>query len=212
MSSNIIPKRNNRNKSQHAIAQDVVKRHVFLIDDDQLIRENLSTTLRDEGYEVQTFANPTEFLHADFSLFPAIILSDMVMPLMTGIELQAELNNRNSFIPFVLMSGESSVAQSVTAMKQGAIEFLVKPFEKRQLMEAIARGHDMHARQMHLSALLAKLTLRERQVFGLMVDGHANASLVEAMGISLPTAKQYKSEVMRKLGVKSLADLLLLVK
>ena len=189
----------------------VVNKHVFLIDDDEFIRANLSTTLRDADYEVHTFSNPIEFLQADLTLSPAVILTDMVMPYMTGIELQAELNKRSSFIPFVLMSGESSVSQSVTAMKQGAIEFLVKPFEKSHLLEAIVRGHQIHARKIHVNNLLAKLTPREREVFDMLIEGHGNSALVENLGISLPTAKQHKSEVMRKLDVKSLADLIRLI-
>lgn len=190
----------------------VVRRHVFLIDDDKFIRENLATTLRDAGYEVHLSANPIEFLNSDFQLSPAVILTDMIMPNMTGIELQAELNKRLSFIPMVLMSGESSVSQSVTAMKQGAIEFLVKPFEKQALMDAIVRGHDIHARKIHINQLLSRLVPRERQVFDLLLNGYGNAALAEALGIALPTVKQYKSEVMRKLEVNSFADLLLLVK
>lgn len=190
----------------------VVKRHIFLIDDDKLIRENLATTFRDAGYEVHLSANPIEFLNSDFQLSPAVILTDMIMPHMTGIELQAELNQRLSFIPMVLMSGESSVSQSVTAMKQGAIEFLVKPFEKQALMDAIARGHELHARKIHINQLLSRLVPREREVFDLLVNGYGNSALAEALGIALPTVKQYKSEVMRKLDVNSSADLLLLVK
>ncbi len=189
----------------------VVNKHVFLIDDDEFIRANLSTTLRDADYEVHTFSNPIEFLQADLTLSPAVILTDMVMPFMTGIELQAELNKRSSFTPIVLMSGESSVAQSVTAMKQGAVEFLVKPFDKEHLIEAIVRGHQIHARKIYVNNLLAKLTPREREVFDMLIEGHGNSALVQNLGISLPTAKQHKSEVMRKLDVKSLADLISLI-
>lgn len=211
MLPNPTPPKKSRNNEHTSAMNDVVKRHVFLIDDDELILFNLTTTLRDAGYEVHPFTNPTEFLNADFQFSPAVILTDIVMPHMTGIELQAEFNARLSCIPFVLMSGESSVSQSVTAMKQGAVEFLVKPFEKQALMDAIVKGHDIHFRKTHMKTMLAKLSPREHQVFDLLVAGHDNAGLVEALGISLPTAKQYKSEVVRKLGAKSLVDLIRLI-
>ena len=187
-------------------------RHVFLIDDDEFIRENLTTTLLDAGYQVHAFANPTEFLQAELQQWPAVILTDMVMPYMTGIELQAELNERASLIPLVFMSAESRVDQSVVAMKQGAIEFLVKPFEKQHLIEAIESGLVTHAKKIKLEQLLSQLTPRERQVFNLLGEGYSNAGLMDALGISLPTAKQYKSEVMRKLSAKSLVDIMNLSK
>jgi FixJ family two-component response regulator len=195
----------------HSDHPGITSCHVFLVDDDESIRLNLSITLRDAGFQVHTFENPNEFLQVDMSMSPAVILTDMVMPNMTGVELQAELNKRESIIPLILMSGKSSVTQSVLAMKQGAIEFLVKPFEKQALMDAIARGHDIHFRKTHMKTMLAKLSPRENQVFDLLVAGHDNAGLVEALGLSLPTAKQYKSEVVRKLGAKSLVDLIRLI-
>ena len=204
--------KNNALDSSIKNSNNVVSGRVFLIDDDELIRANLETTLLDANYHVHAFASATEFLQFEAQGGPAVILTDMVMPYMTGIELQALLNEQSSPVPFVLMSAESSVSQSVIAMKQGAIEFLVKPFSKQELIDAIERGLGMHARKINTDLKLSQLTPRERQVFDLLVDGHNNAGLMDALGISLPTAKQYKSEVMRKLDITSLVDLIQLIR
>ncbi len=118
-------------------------------------------------------------------------------------------------MPMIFISGESSVQQSVAALKQGAIEFLVKPFDRTALLSAVARGIALNLRQ-HQTAIentayesqLQTLSPRERQVFELLVAGFSNAELVKTLGISLPTAKQYKAEVMRKLKLHSLSELI----
>ncbi|MBT8633304.1 response regulator transcription factor [Polynucleobacter paneuropaeus] len=179
--------------------------------------ETLSGVLTFLGYQVHLFSNPLEFLKITIQVAPAIIITDMRMPDMSGVELQAELLKRGRQVPIIFISGESTVPQTISAMKQGAIEFLTKPFEREQLMQAVVRGLKQDAIEMHthlermaIEESLKGLAPRERQVFDLLSVGFNNAEIMARMGISLDTAKQYKSEVMRKLGLRSLSQLIAL--
>ena len=141
----------------------------------------------------------------------------MRMPNMSGVDLQAHLIQQGRQIPIIFISGESTLAQSITAMKQGAIEFLLKPFDREHLLAAVARGIEIDTqymqeflRQQELEEGLKSLSPREVAVFELLSQGYNNAEIVETLDISLPTAKQYKSEVMRKLNLRSLAQLIAL--
>ena len=191
--------------------------HIFVIEDDESMRETLSAILSFLGYQVHLFSNPLEFLKTTIQVAPAIIITDMRMPDMSGVELQAELLKRGRQFPIIFISGESTVPQTISAMKQGAIEFLTKPFEREQLMQAVVRGLKQDAIEMHthlermaIEESLKGLAPRERQVFDLLSVGFNNAEIMARMGISLDTAKQYKSEVMRKLGLHSLSQLIAL--
>ena len=191
--------------------------HIFVIEDDESMRETLSAILSFLGYQVHLFSNPLEFLKTTIQVAPAIIITDMRMPDMSGVELQAELLKRGRQVPIIFISGESTVPQTISAMKQGAIEFLTKPFEREQLMQAVVRGLKQdaiemytHLERMAIEESLKGLAPRERQVFDLLSVGFNNAEIMARMGISLDTAKQYKSEVMRKLGLRSLSQLIAL--
>jgi two-component system response regulator TtrR len=191
--------------------------HIFVIEDDESMRETLCGILKFLGYQVHAFSSPLAFLRNAIQVAPAVVITDMRMPDMTGVELQAELLKRGRPVPIIFISAESTVPQTITAMKQGAIEFLLKPFEREQLMEAVIRGLNQDAIEMHahlerlaLEESLKTLTPRTRQVFDLLSLGFNNAEIMAKMGISLDTAKQYKSEVMRKLGLRSMSQLLAL--
>lgn len=195
------------------------EKHVFLIDDDDSMRASISTLLRFVGYQVHDFSSARDFLQIEVHVAPAVIITDMRMPDLTGVELQSELQSRGRRIPMIFISGESTTPQVIKAMKGGAIEFLLKPFERERLLLAVAEGLEQDARFMRnymeattLEARLQSLTPRELEVFNLLSLGYNNAQIREALDISLPTAKQYKSSVMDKLNLNSLADLLALKK
>jgi FixJ family two-component response regulator len=192
-------------------------KYIFLIEDDDSMRKALSGMLEFVGYQVTAFSSASDFLKVSIQVAPAVIITDMRMPDMTGVELQAELVQRGRSIPIIFISGESTVQQTVTAMKQGAIEFLVKPFERDELLSAVIRGLEQDALNMHqyveqktLEEGLKTLAPREREVFELLSLGLNNAEIQEKLQISLPTTKQYKSEVMRKLNLRSLSQLIAL--
>ena len=195
------------------------EKHIFLIDDDDSMRTAISTLLRFVGYQVHDFSSARDFLQIEVHVAPAVIIADMRMPDLTGVELQSELQSRGRRIPMIFISGESTTPQVIKAMKGGAIEFLLKPFERERLLLAVAEGLEQDARFMRnymeattLEARLQSLTPRELEVFNLLSLGYNNTQIREAMEISLPTAKQYKSAVMDKLNLSSLADLLALKK
>jgi FixJ family two-component response regulator len=148
---------------------------------------------------------------------PAVIITDMRMPGMNGVELQSELLKRGRKTPIIFISGESTLPQTISAMKQGAIEFLIKPFERDQILSAIERGLEQDVAYMRFSSEQSALenslkssAPREREVFELLALGFNNAQIQEKLQIALSTAKQYKSEVMRKLNLSSLAELIAL--
>jgi FixJ family two-component response regulator len=193
------------------------EKHVFLIDDDDSMRTSIATLLRFVGYQVHDFASARDFLLSEVHVAPAVIITDMRMPDLTGVELQSELQSRGRRIPMIFISGESTTHQVIKAMKGGAIEFLLKPFERERLLLAVAEGLEQDARFMRnymevttLQARLKSLTPRELEVFNLLSLGYNNTQIRESLQISLPTAKQYKSAVMDKLKVSSLAELLAL--
>ena len=192
-------------------------KHIFLIDDDESMRTVLKGMLEFLGFQVYVYASTIEFLKISMKAAPAVIITDMQMPDMSGVELQAELLKRGRQIPIIFISGESTLPETISAMKQGAIEFLLKPFERDQLLSAVVRGLEQDIAYMRsyldqaaLEEGLRTLSRREREVFELLALGFNNSQIQEKLQISLPTAKQYKAEVMRKLNLNSLAHLIAL--
>lgn len=188
---------------------------IYLIDDDDSLRESLTQMLRFMGYQVKAFNSAKAFLIEPAQDIPAVVLTDMRMPDMSGVDLQAVLASRGRKIPIIFISGESSMTQAITAMKGGAIEFLQKPISREELLSAIARGMQIDISAMELvikktglEERLKTLSPRERQTFDLLAMGYNNTELVEALGVAMYTAKQYKNEVMRKLNLRSLAELI----
>jgi FixJ family two-component response regulator len=189
--------------------------HVFLIDDDHGVRAALSDLLRFAGYELSAWETAEQFLNEMPLHAPAVVLTDMRMPGLSGVEMHVELARRGRNFPVIYLSGESTVPQTVHAMKLGAFDFLTKPFSREQLLTVVASAMEqdriaMQAvlRRARFNQAQTELSPRERQVHDLLVKGFSNREVMDALGISLPTAKQYKSEVMRKLGVRSLSELM----
>jgi FixJ family two-component response regulator len=188
--------------------------HVYLIEDHDDLRIGLVKMLQNFGFVVYSFSKATEFLDASLNDSPAVIITDMRMPEMSGVELQATLLGQGRKTPILFISGESTVEQSVKAMKQGAFEFLIKPFSQNALLEAVRRGIEMDlvnkASAYAVASLdnrLNALSPREREVFWLLTKGYNNKQLVNELGVSLATAKQYKAQVIQKMGVRSISEM-----
>lgn len=189
--------------------------HVFVIDDDEALCKMIKIMLNKLGYSVHVYGNALAFFKAIPDVSLSIIITDMKMPLMSGIELQAELDRQGRNIPIIFMSGVASVGQSITAMKKGALDFLIKPFEREDLMvsvksafKLVEKNHRNSLRKIALEVALKTLTPREKVVFDLLIMGYNNVQIMKTLSISLPTTKQYKSAVMRKLKVSTLAELI----
>jgi len=191
------------------------KKYIFLVEDDDELRSDLERALQFCGYTIFSFANPEQFLLEFKPVVPAVLVTDMRMPKQSGVELQAELMSKGHKIPIIFISGESSDKQIVEAFKNGAFDFLLKPFSREAFLGAVAKAIEQDSvamqalvRKSQLTEALKALSPREREVFELLAKGYGNKELVDELGISLPTVKEYKSEVMYKLRLRSLAELI----
>jgi FixJ family two-component response regulator len=193
------------------------KKYIFLVEDDDELRSDLERALQFCGYTIYAFSNPEQFLNEFKPLVPAVLVTDMRMPKLSGVQLQSELIAKGHQIPIIFISGESLDEQIVKAFKNGAFDFLLKPFSREDFLGAVAKALEQDSvamqeviRKSQLAEALKTLSPRERQVFDLLAKGYGNKELVDELGIALSTAKEYKSEVMYKLRLRSLAELIAL--
>jgi FixJ family two-component response regulator/signal transduction histidine kinase len=187
---------------------------VFVIDDDPSVRRALERQLRSAGYLVETYGSAQEYLDRTPSAGVACIVTDLRMPGLSGLDLQASLTRARRAPPMVFISGHGDIPTTVHAMKAGAVGFLPKPFTKDELLaavaEALARSREREdARQEHaaLQARYDSLTPREREVFGLVAAGLLNKVIADRLGAAEGTVKIHRGRVMEKMGAASVADL-----
>jgi len=187
---------------------------VFIVDDDPSIRRSLERLIRLAGYEVETYASATDFLARDLYDGPCCLVLDVRMPGLTGLDLQEELNNAHLDLPIVFITGHGDIPMSVKAMKAGAVDFLPKPFEEEELLDAIGRSLEKHVRSREeraerasIERRVASLTPREYQVFTLVVTGLLNKQSAAVLGVTEKTVKVHRARVMQKMEVVSLAEL-----
>jgi len=188
--------------------------HVLLVDDDAGVRRALTRRLQAAGLQVTSFPSAEALLLALELREPACVVADLRMPGLTGLELQEELARRGLDLPVLFISGHADVASSVRAMKGGAVDFLEKPIEDTQLLAAIDRALARHREQQAarlgkqtLEARAARLTPREREVFGLVAAGLLNKQVGHELGTTEKTIKVHRARVMEKMEADSLADL-----
>ncbi|HET6976390.1 MAG TPA: response regulator transcription factor [Pyrinomonadaceae bacterium] len=187
---------------------------VFVIDDDESIREALKSLIRSVGLSVETFASAQEFLQSKRPDVPACLILDVRMPGLSGLDLQRDLSETNIHLPIIFITGHGDIPMSVRAMKAGAVEFLTKPFRDQDLLDAIQQAleRDRHARSQQadsagLRQRFESLTPRETEVFGLVVKGLLNKQIALQLGTSEITIKLHRRQVMEKMQADSLADL-----
>ena len=187
---------------------------VFVIDDDESIREALKSLIRSVGLSVETFASAQEFLQSTRPDVPACLILDVRMPGLSGLDLQRDLTEANIHIPIVFITGHGDIPMSVRAMKAGAVEFLTKPFRDQDLLDAIQqalerdrRAREQQAGSADLRNRYESLTPRETEVFALVVKGLLNKQIALQLGTSEITVKLHRRQVMEKMHADSLADL-----
>lgn len=186
---------------------------VCIVDDDADVRDSLAMLLRRSEYAILTFDSARAFLAYGIGANSACVLADIRMPEMDGLTLQREINRATPGLPVIIMTGHGDVAMAVQAMKEGAIDFLEKPFQKATLIEALKHAFTNReapppkAEETTQPSPRKPLTEREQEVFDLLVQGHQNKVVAYKLGISTRTAEVHRARVMDKLSAKSLADL-----
>ena len=195
------------------------KGHVFIVDDDAEIRLHLGNLLRHLGYSVSDFGSAKEFLASYSNPGASVLVLDMRMPIMSGLDLQKSLRAKGSDIPIIYISGESRSQEIIDAMKDGAIDFLWKPFSHTQLVEAIEKGLNIDAKHhksrkhyKHVEAMYETLSRREKSIFALMLLGHGNKDIAAKLSVMPDTVKKYRAQVFEKMQVDNLPALLDLCK
>jgi RNA polymerase sigma factor (sigma-70 family) len=187
---------------------------VYVVDDDASIRDSLALMLGLSGYSTRVFADAESFLVAFDSAWRGCVVADLRLPGMSGTELQDRVRQRGSDLPFVIITAHGDVPAARAAFRAQAVDFIEKPFEESQLRAAIdtafAREHaraDSLERQRELTAKLALLTLRERQVLDHAAKGLHAKEIGKALGISARTVEVHKMRIMEKLQVRNIGEL-----
>ena len=188
---------------------------VYVVDDDEAVRDSLQWLLEGKGYRVRCFESAESFLSRYDAREVACLIVDIRMAGMTGLELQDRLLERKSPLPIVIITGHGDVPMAVEAMKKGAVDFIQKPFDEQQLLALVERmletareAFAVHEQAATREALLAKLTTRESQVLERIVAGRLNKQIADDLGISIKTVEAHRANIMEKLGANTVADLL----
>lgn len=191
---------------------------VYVVEDDDAVRDSLQLMLESVGHTVVPFASANAFLEAYDADLAGCLVLDIRMPGMNGMELQRKLNERNSILPIIFVTGHGDVPMAVEAMQQGATDFVQKPYREQELLEKITHAfavdkenrEGLQQRQV-IAARLHSLTPRELDVLRLMVEGRANKVIAIDLDISQRTVEIHRARVMEKLEAHSLAHLVRMV-
>jgi RNA polymerase sigma factor (sigma-70 family) len=187
---------------------------IYVVDDDPSVRDSMELMLKSVGFDVKTFGSAQDFLEAKLQEDLGCLVLDVRMPGMSGLELQEKLVSAKTPLPVIFITGHGTVPISVRAMKAGAVDFLQKPFEEQDLLDAInravARQREKKSKKdqsEELQLRLTALTTREYEVFSLLVTGMANKEIAYELGTSERTIKAHRARIMEKMDAGSLADL-----
>ena len=188
---------------------------VYVVDDDEAVRDSLQWLLEGKDYRVRCFESAESFLSRYDAREIACLIVDIRMGGMTGLELQNRLIESSSLLPIVFITGHGDVPMAVDTMKKGAMDFIQKPFKEDQLVALVERmldqARDAFAEQQIAAsrgALMARLTLREAQVLERIVAGRLNKQIADDLGISIKTVEAHRANIMEKLNANTVADLL----
>ncbi|HEX4002027.1 MAG TPA: response regulator transcription factor [Candidatus Acidoferrales bacterium] len=190
---------------------------IFVVDDDASVRDAISNLLESVGLHGETFASADEFLSAPRPEAPSCLILDVKLPGRNGLEVQEELHSVGIQIPIIFITAHGDVPMTSRAMKAGAVDFLAKPFQKKDLLDAVTqaleRDRVQRKEQAEISSLRARLdtlTPREREVMDLVVTGLMNKEAAAELGLSEITVKVHRGRVMQKMEADSLASLVLM--
>jgi len=187
---------------------------VFVVDDDPSIRRAIKRLVESVGLRVEGLGSAQEFLRSQRPDAPSCLVLDVRLPGMSGLDFQRELREANIHIPIIFITAHGDIPMTVRAMKAGAVEFLTKPFRDQELLDAIQQGLERDHARREQEAEVAKLrerfeslTPRERELLPWVVSGLLNKTIADAIEASEATVKVHRSQLMRKMGASSMADL-----
>ena len=206
-----------RNAPCETLVQDgagMSKATVFVVDDDSSTRELLAWLMKRHGLRAEVFPDARSFLNEYQADMPGCLVVDLNMPGMNGLDLQKYLKENGVLLPVIFLSGRADVPKAVRAVKEGAIDFIEKPFDYRRVVAVVkdcirrdAETRERHERRRVYGARLAQLTQREREVLELVVAGRMNREVAEKLDISIKTVEAHRANIMEKLEVNSVAEL-----
>lgn len=188
--------------------------YVYLVDDDEAVRNALSLLLETVGLDVRTFASPEVFLAQAADLKPGCLILDIRMPAISGLKLQERLTAQSITWPTVIISGHGDIEACRRAFRNGAIDFLSKPVDEQDLIDAIQKGHaeleaaeQVSAERAEALALVQYLSAREQEVLGMIAKGLTTKHIAEALGLSPRTVESHRAAIAAKAGTSSTAEL-----
>lgn len=191
---------------------------VYVVDDDHAVRDALSALLSSVDLAAETFAGPQEFLDRFNLEMAGCLVLDIRMPVMSGLELQQKLNELESILPVIFITGHGDVPMAVEAMQHGAVDFVQKPFRDQELLDRINNALEKNAADLELLSEVAEirrraddLTSREREVMLAVCNGHANKVIAMDLGVSQRTVEIHRARAMEKMGARSVAHLVRMV-
>lgn len=187
---------------------------IYLVDDDEALRDSLVWLLESQGFKVEAFASAEAFLRVWRPEFNGCLLLDVRMPGMSGLELHERLRAHYCTLPVIFITGHGDVPMAVAALKKGAVDFIEKPFNDAELLrivnQCLANEQESRARRRQdaeVSRRLDQLTQREREVLDLIIVGKLNKQIADVLGISIKTVEVHRARVMEKMAAQSLAEL-----
>lgn len=187
---------------------------VFVIDDDASVRKSLARLLGEEGWHVETFETPTQFLERQPFEGNGCVLLDVRMPAMAGPDVHNAMVARGETLPVIFLTAHGDLPTAIRSMKRGAVDFLAKPADEKVLLGTLREALARHAQSLAerrrrggIEAKVAKLTRRQREVLSLVIAGRLNKQIADSMGISIKTVKVHRARVMERLEVTSIAAL-----
>ena len=187
---------------------------VFIVEDEESVRRALSNLFQSVGLEVEVFGSAPEMLQSKLPDVASCLVLDVRLPGLSGLDFQAELAKANIQIPIIFMTGHGDIPMTVRAMKGGAVDFLTKPFRDQDMLDAVTvaierdrKRRDAERVVAGLRALFETLTPRERDILALVASGLMNKQVAGELGLAEITVKIYRGQIMKKMGARSLADL-----
>jgi FixJ family two-component response regulator len=187
---------------------------IFIVDDDESVRRSLSLLLTAAGYTVESFANSDGFLAIDKNQGAGCILLDIFLDGRSGLEIQEEIREKFTHLPIIYITGYGDIPMSVQALKKGAINFLQKPLDEKQLLDSVEEALQVSrefitlmSKSEQVKSLLQRLTPRELEIFHLVITGKLNKQIASDLNIAEQTVKIHRGNITKKMGVKSVAEL-----